>query len=64
VLTFSAASPGWLAVAVWPKLAAWFEQRAAQILEQPQAADGHGEASPAGRGPRCLAAGVRRGLLR
>src|SRR6266496_4177251 len=35
----------------WPQLAGWFEQRAAQVLEQPQPVAGHGEAAPAGRGP-------------
>src|SRR5690348_15219744 len=34
-----------------PELAGWFEQRAAQVLQQPQAVWGHGQAAPAGRGP-------------
>jgi hypothetical protein len=34
----------------WPALAAWFEQGMAQVLEQPQAVGGHGEAAPAGGG--------------
>ena len=32
----------------WPQLAGRFEQRAAQVLEQPQPVTGHGEAAPAG----------------
>src|SRR6266487_4128455 len=35
----------------WPQLPGWFEQRAAQVLQQPQPVGGHGEAAPAGRGP-------------
>src|SRR5262249_57268266 len=35
----------------WPQLAGWLEQRAAQVLQQPQSRGGHGQAAPAGRGP-------------
>ena len=35
----------------WPQLAGWFEQRAAQVLQQPQAVGGHGQAAPAAGGP-------------
>ena len=35
----------------WPQLAGRFEQRAAQVLEQPQAVAGHGQAAPAAGGP-------------
>ncbi len=30
----------------WPQLAGWFEPRAAQVLQQPQAVRGHGQAAP------------------
>src|SRR6266705_3893205 len=31
----------------WPELAGWFEQRAAQVLQEPQPVAGHGQAAPA-----------------
>ena len=37
-------------VMVW-QLWGWLEQRAAQVLEQPQTDGGHGVPAPAGRGP-------------
>jgi len=44
----------------WPQLAGWFEQRAAQVLEQPQPVSRHGEPAPAGRwyGPSTPSAGA------
>src|SRR5260370_17202807 len=44
----SFAGVGWLAGGdgAWPELAWWVEQGAAQVLEQPQAVRGHGEAAP------------------
>src|SRR5438105_8307374 len=35
----------------WPQLAGWFEQRAAQVLQQAQAVGGHGQPAPAAGGP-------------
>src|SRR5262245_44440634 len=35
----------------WPQLTGWFEQRAAQVLQEPQAIWGHGQAAPAAGGP-------------
>src|SRR5437762_3294415 len=35
----------------WPELAGRVEQRAAQVLEQPQAIGRHGQAAPAAGGP-------------
>jgi hypothetical protein len=35
----------------WPEVAGWFEQRAAQVLQEPQAARSHGQAAPATGGP-------------
>src|SRR5262249_54903828 len=35
----------------WPQLTGWFEQRAAQVLQEPQALGGHGQAAPAAGGP-------------
>ena len=34
----------------WPELAGWFEQGAAQVLEQAQAIGRHGQAAPAAGG--------------
>src|SRR5690242_10239712 len=34
-----------------PEVAGWFEQRAAQVLQEPQPVGGHGEAAPAAGGP-------------
>src|SRR5215471_18244188 len=31
----------------WPELARWFEERAAQVLEEAEAVAGHGQAAPA-----------------
>ncbi|MGO9082372.1 MAG: hypothetical protein ACLQDY_25645 [Streptosporangiaceae bacterium] len=35
----------------WPQLAGWLEQRAAQVLQEPQAVWGHRQAAPAAGGP-------------
>jgi hypothetical protein len=35
----------------WPELAGWFEQRAAQVLQEPQALRGHVHAAPAAGRP-------------
>src|SRR5215831_654938 len=35
----------------WPQLAGWFEQRATQVLQEPQAIWGHGQAAPAAGSP-------------
>src|SRR5215813_15289226 len=35
----------------WPQLTGWFEQRATQVLQEPQAIWGHGQAAPAAGGP-------------
>src|SRR2546430_17739049 len=35
----------------WPELAGRVEQRAAQVLQQPEAVAGHGQAAPAAGGP-------------
>src|SRR5271169_947702 len=35
----------------WPQLAGWFEERATQVLEQPEGVAGHGQAAPAAGGP-------------
>ena len=35
----------------WPELAGRVEQRAAQVLQQPQAVRGHGQAAPAAGSP-------------
>ena len=36
---------------VWPELAGRVQQRAAQVLQQPEAVGGHGQAAPAAGGP-------------
>ena len=36
---------------VWPELAGRVEQRAAQVLQQPEPVAGHGQAAPAAGGP-------------
>jgi hypothetical protein len=33
----------------WPQLGGWLEQRAAQVLQEPQAVGGHSQAAPARR---------------
>ena len=35
----------------WPQLGGWLEQRAAQVLQEPQAVGGHSQAAPAAGGP-------------
>ena len=35
----------------WPELAGRVQQRAAQVLQQPEAVAGHGQAAPAAGGP-------------
>jgi hypothetical protein len=40
-----------LGYGAWPELAGWVEQRAAQILQEPEAGCGHGQPAPVGRGP-------------
>src|SRR5215475_7184734 len=35
----------------WPQLTGWFEQRATQVLQEPQAIWGHGQAASAAGGP-------------
>jgi hypothetical protein len=35
----------------WPELAGRVQQRAAQVLQQPEAVGGHGQAAPAAGGP-------------
>jgi hypothetical protein len=35
----------------WPQLTGWFEQRAAQVLQEPQAIWGHSQAAPAAGSP-------------
>src|SRR5512133_2733354 len=53
----------------WPELAGRVEQRAAQVLQQPQAVAGHGQATPAAGGAvqhgpdQAQAAGLAEGPL-
>ena len=49
--SFGAAGGGAGGDGVWPQLGGWFQERAAQVLQETQPVAGHGQAAPAGRGP-------------